>query len=141
MVAETEPQAQKTAVPKASSGSTGERPLLLTIVAILGFIGSIIAIVGGVYLIAMGSALAMIGGGYFTTLGVAGVAVSIVLGLVSLVAWMWTWKLQKKGMILVIILLLIGIANAAADYATQYLGIIVQVLFIIYLIVKRNLFK
>lgn len=122
-----------------------ERPLGLTIICILGFIMALLYIVGSAYMLLMGGAMMA----YFGVMGslAAGMggllmAISILALLLSiafLISLVWLWQMKRIGwaiaMVLNIILLIIGLANF------NVFGVILALIIVIYLYVKRGLFR
>lgn len=122
-----------------------ERPLGLTIICILGFIMALLYIVGSAYMLLMGGAMMA----YFGVMGslAAGMggllmAISILALLLSiafLISLVWLWQMKRIGwaiaMVLNIILIIIGLANF------NVFGVILALIIVIYLYVKRGLFR
>jgi len=111
-----------------------ERPLGLTIICILGFLGAILGILGGLAIFGLGAFFGgMIEGMFWGALGALGSGIGIVALIISIVLlyayyglwnmkkWAWTWT-----MILEIISILLSLASLNA-------GIIIPVIIVIYL--------
>ncbi len=119
-----------------------ERPTGVTVICVLGFILSILLLLGGIAALGVG---AVAGGTLGSTVGalfgVLGVIV-LIIGVVGLVAFWLLLKMKKIGWILVtvigilsIITNLISVINAGA-----VVGIVLWLIIILYLYKKRALF-
>lgn len=116
-----------------------ERPLGVSIIAILGFIGAIILILIGVFLMVVGGIGVSILG-LFGFLGLmAGFfgAILIMIGLIEFVISYGLWKMKKWAWIIGIILNLVGVM---ASPISSIIGIIISGLILFYLWTKKNLF-
>ena len=114
-----------------------DRPLGVTIICILGFLGALIYIAGGAAIFGLGG-LGMMAipaiGGLVTVMG----AVVLVIGIVLLLAFFWTWKMRKRGWTIVMILEIIGIILSLL--AMDFISIVLPIIIVIYLFLKRGLF-
>jgi hypothetical protein len=110
-----------------SLGSSGGLGDLTDIGSILGNAGQL-----GTVLTLIGEIIAVLG------------AVLVILGVVSSVFNYWLWKMQKRAwkwvMASQVFSVVIGILGALLD-PTALLGLVIPVITIIYLNVKKNLFK
>jgi hypothetical protein len=115
-----------------------DRPLGVTIICVLQFIGAIILIALGALLVLggllLGPLLAVIG------------AVFLVLGLISFFVTFGLWKLKSWAFWITIIINIIeivtgiGSAVAAGDYSPIF-GIIIPLIVVIYLFTVRDHFR
>lgn len=118
------------------------RPLGITIICILGFIGAILLILGGIALLGLGglgvmagSELATLFGGF---LGIIGVII-LLLGIVTAIALFWLWQMKKIGWTLTMVMEIIGIVLSLVQM--QIISIIIPAIIVIYLWMKKDLFK
>ena len=115
-----------------------ERPLGITIICVLGFIGAIIGILIGAATFSISSLLVAYLGLFSAFVSVfAGIL--IVWGLVIFVGSFWMWKMLKKGWILVMIMY--GISVILGLISFQYVSLVIPILFMIYLYMKKDLFQ
>ena len=119
-----------------------ERPLGLTIICILGFIGAIIGILGGIAVFALAPILGgLVGGEYGSLLGTGTMIIGIVTLIISIISlyafyglwnmkkWAWTWT-----MILEVISIILGLTSLSPT-------VIIPVIVVIYLWMKKDIFK
>jgi uncharacterized membrane protein (DUF2068 family) len=115
-----------------------DRPLGVTIICILQFIGAIILIILG--------ALLVLGGLFLGPLLAVVGAVFLVLGLISFFVTFGLWKLKSWAFWITIIINIIeivtgiGSAVAAGDYS-PILSIIIPLIVVIYLFTVRDHFR
>ena len=120
-----------------------QRPLGVTVICILGFLGAILGIVGGLGLIVVGSffsgaVMGAVPGFLAGMLGVFG-GVLIVLGIISFVVIYWLWQMKKIGWTLTLIIEIIGILLNLASF--NIIGLVIPVIIVVYLLLKKDLFK
>jgi len=127
-----------------------ERPLGITIIAILGFIGAVLLVIGGLFLLFVGTALMEILEGttglFGGLLGTAAGAIVLIIGIVQFVISYGLWKLKKWALYIEFILLLLGIVNSIIMMAyigdlTQIVAIIISAIILYYLYSKRKVFS
>ena len=119
-----------------------KRPLGVTIICILGWIGAIVAILAGLALLgvaAVGGTMSTALGGMFAGLeSVLGV-LFLVLGIANFIVLYWLWQMKKQGwkwtMILEIVSLVLSLAQMS------FVSIIIPVVIVIYLWMNKKLFK
>ncbi|HOT03460.1 MAG TPA: hypothetical protein PK069_04715 [Methanolinea sp.] len=104
-----------------------ERPLGVTIVAILWIIGGLITLFGGIgFVVLFGEALGSLMepfGVIYMILGILG----IILGIGALSAWSWVWT---GGIVITIIDLIMGFASF---FSTGLISIVISALILWYL--------
>jgi hypothetical protein len=82
-----------------------------------------------------------VGLGIFGAMGAVLGVVTLLIGIVSLVAFWWLWKMLKKGWTLAIILEVIGlILNLVSFNMGSVVGIVLALVIIVYLWMKKDLF-
>lgn len=120
-----------------------ERPTGVTIICILGWIGAILSIIGGAALAFLGPFLAafvqevpaLVSGALLMGLGV----VTLILGIVLLVAFYWLWQMKKTGWTIVMVLEIISLITGLVSLS--WFQIIIALIIVLYLYTKRDLFK
>jgi len=120
-----------------------ERPLGVTIICILGFLGAIGTILGGIAALGFGmvwgataAGTEMAGfEGLFAILGGA----FLIIGIALLISLIWLWQMKKIGWTIVMILEIIGIILALVQM--QIINLIIPVIIVAYLWMKKDLFK
>lgn len=124
------------------------RPTGVTVISIVGFILSILGIIGGIMLIgilSLGSGLLLPGleeAGLSLTFFMALAAVSVILGLVGLAAFYYLLKMRKIGWTLVTVIGVISIIVSIASFNIgNIVSIIIWAIIIAYLWTKKGLFK
>ena len=122
-----------------------ERPLGITIIAILGIIGAIILVIAGIILLIVGAALVAFLGP-LAGLGIIGGIVVLIIGIVQFAISYGLFKMKKWALYIELILLIIGIVSSIVMMAyigdlTQIISIIVYAIIFYYLYTKRTLFS
>ena len=109
-----------------------DRPLGVTIICILGFLGAILTIITG--------AIVLVLGGIYTSIGlIASFGVlNLVIGTLLLLSFYWVWNLEKKGWTIVMILEAIGIITSLLTF--NIIGVALPLVVIIYLYTKKDIF-
>lgn len=123
-----------------------QRPTGVSVICILGFLGAIIEIVGGLGMVALGGLtggiaipeMAAVPGFLAGMLGIFG-AILVVLGIASFVVIFWLWQMKKIGWTLTMILEIIGILLSLVSF--NIIGLVIPVIIVIYLWLKKDLFK
>ncbi len=119
-----------------------DRPLGLTIICILGFIGAIIGILSGIAIFGVGAIFGSLAGGTYGGLfgaisWIIGI-VTLVIGVVSLYAFYGLWNMKKWAWTLTMILEVISIIFGLTSFNPV---IIISVIIVIYLWMKKDIFK
>ncbi len=126
-----------------------ERPLGITILSILGFLGGFLEIIGGIMLLALGAFMVP----FIESLGflgsIAGILlltiILVIIGIVQFVASYGLWKMQKWGYYIEMIMFSIGIVFAIISLAlsdfSAIITIVIYALILYYLYSKRKLFS
>lgn len=117
-----------------------KRPLGLTILCILNFIGSLLEIMGGLVLIGIGG-LGVAYGGIAAIFGAFGFLigiVSVLLGLVGLFVTWGLWIMKKWAWTIAIILQIIGLILNVIN--TSWYGIILNLVIVVYLWYIKDVF-
>ena len=119
------------------------RPLGVTIIAILGFIGAILGVIGGLMLFSVGTFLTAFLGPLGFLGSLAGIAV-LIIGIVEFIIAYGLWKMKKWAWLVELIILAIGILLGIASLVMGSLGSIISIvigaLVAYYLYSKRTLF-
>lgn len=123
--------------------AVANRPLGVTIICILGWIGSLLSILGGLALLGIGALLGeVMGGGVGTLLATLGPLIGVlvlVLGIVNFIVLYWLWQMKKQGwtwtMVLEVISLILSLAQM------NIIGMIIPGIVVVYLWMKKDLFK
>ena len=124
------------------------RPLGVTIIYILGWLGAILSIVGGLALLGLSSlsgafAAAAMGQVLGSLVSVYG-ALVIIVSAVSIIALYWLWNMMKKGWNLTMILEVIGVVFGVIQIIynpISVFGLAIPAIIVIYLWMNKNLFK
>ncbi len=121
-----------------------ERPLGITIIAILGFIGAILLIIGGLLLLFAGAFLGALFGPLGAILGASLGVVVLIIGIIQFVISYGLWKMKKWALYIELILLIIGIifyiiAIVSGDLFS-IVSLIISAIVFYYLYTKRKLF-
>jgi hypothetical protein len=124
------------------------RPLGVTIICILGWLGAILSIVGGLALLGLSSlsgafAAAAMGQVLGSLVSVYG-ALVIIVSAVSIIALYWLWNMMKKGWNLTMILEVIGVVFGVIQIIynpISVFGLAIPAIIVIYLWMNKNLFK
>jgi hypothetical protein len=117
-----------------------KRPLGVTVICVLGFLGALFWIAGGAMAVMGGAALGVIGAA--PALGLVASATGIVtaiIGVILLLAFFWTWNLMKKGWTLVMIMEIIGLILSLISM--NIVGIVLALVIAGYLYMNKSLFK
>ena len=126
-----------------------ERPLHLKIICVLGFISATAGLVGGLWLLMISSTVLAFLGPYSDVL-MAIFAAATIISFASLIGYYWLWKMFRKGWIMILILMIIGIflgiislflSGFSMDNLTTVLNMIYNIVVISYLLRKRTLFN
>jgi hypothetical protein len=100
-----------------------KRPLGVTIICLIGWLGALLSVIGGLSTI------------WFFGLG----TISLILGVVTAIVLYWLWQMKKQGwmwtMVLEGILLLVALVQMDA------VGVIVAGIVLVYLWMNKKLFK
>ena len=126
--------------------ATQTRPTGVTVICILGFLGAILGILGAVALIGLGGLSGYLAGmegaamlaflGPF--MGVIG-ALLLIISVITFVAVYWLWQMKKIGWTITMIMEIISILLSIAAF--NILGLVIPAIIVIYLWMKKDLFK
>ncbi|VVB59990.1 Uncharacterised protein [uncultured archaeon] len=124
----------------AKSNKTVERPLGVTILSILGFIGAGLLVLLGIAMVGLGSMMSYAGmlGVLFGGLGAFAGIFILVLGIVEFVINYGLWNMKKWAWTVTLILEGIGLLSSLASLSI--LGIIISGVIVWYLWTKKDLF-
>jgi hypothetical protein len=162
--AQTQLPAAKTVQP-AQPSAKPRRPMAVTIICVLGFLGSILLLVGGILYVALGQFLAELipisgaipflgnqtgadAGGVLSFFGLIsgflGILI-IVIALAAFAGFFLLWKMKKMGLIIIAVLGMLSIIYALMGYnADNVISLAAEVavvgVVIGYLFVKRHVF-
>ena len=119
-----------------------EKPLGVTIICVLGFLGGIIAILGGAALLALpglaeiaGTAVPAMFEGIATIMG----GIILIIGIATLIVLYWLWNMKKIGWTIYMILQVISIVINLVSM--QLASLVIPVIIVAYLWTKKDLFK
>jgi hypothetical protein len=118
------------------------RPLGVTILCILGWLGAIFAILGGLALLGIGAIAGIVGsslGGLLGGLGIVLGIVVLIIGIANLVVLYWLWQMKKQGWTWTMIIEIIGLVLSLVQMNVT--GLIIPAIIVIYLWIKKDLFK
>jgi len=118
------------------------RPLGVTIIAVLAAIGGVLSILAGIALVglgAMGGALGGAGGGFLFLGGAIFGVVLLAIGALDLVAAYGAWNLKKWAWTLLVALSVIGIVLALQPL--NIIGIAINGVIIYYLFTTKEAFS
>ncbi|MBI4176043.1 MAG: hypothetical protein HY518_02485 [Candidatus Aenigmarchaeota archaeon] len=117
----------------------GLRPLGVTLISILGLLGSIATLLGSIALLGIGTlAGGVIGGPVGVLAGVFAMVmgiISLVVGIIGFIGYLLFFKMKKLGWIFVVIVSILGIVITAIQIALTPLGgyiPIFEILFILW---------
>lgn len=120
---------------------TPERPLGITVISILNWIGAAFQIVGGVFLLSFGgfmSFMPMMGGLFGPVSQITG-AVFILLGLITGVVTKWLWDMERRGWTWVIIFN--GVSFGASLFSFNLVSAVISGMIVFYLWTKKEEFR
>ena len=119
-----------------------ERPLGITIICVIGFIGAIFGLVAGVSMLGLvGTTLGAFGtetGLPVTFLGILG-GVALIISLINFVVLYWVWKMKRIGWLAAMILYIISMVLSLVQM--NFMNMVIPAIIIIYLWMKKDLFK
>ena len=118
-----------------------KRPMGVTIIAIIGIIFAILGILGSIASLGIFTLIpTMVGGAEFTILGALMMpimALSLIISIISLLGFYWLLQMKKNGWTLTIVLQIISIFTGLLTLV----GWIIPLIIVIYLWMKKGLFK
>lgn len=152
----------------AEKPSIAKRPLGITALCVMGWLEALLILLGGLALavlrVSIPSLLSLLGGNIFGTnfgtpllagnisdlfggiVVVLGIAL-VILGVASFIIVYWLWQMQKRGWKWAVYSqatnLSLGVVEVLIDPTalTAMIGLIIPAIFVIYLWLKRDLFK
>lgn len=141
---EKAPEEKPAEAPKAMPAPSGGRPKAVLVISILGFLLSLMALLGGVSVMFLGGMVAATYGPVGLALGGSAMLMGIIpliIGVVGLIAFYMLLKMKRLGWILVTVIGILDIVMAALSFDMVSMGIaVVWAVIIIYLFTKRSLF-
>jgi hypothetical protein len=114
-----------------------ERPLGVTLICLLGFLGSILGILGGIGVSLLGGALGFSGLTGSGILGIIGI-ITLLISVASLVGFYWVWNMKKLGWTVIMVLEAINILLLVVS--GSYGSLLIPGVVVIYLWMKKDLF-
>jgi hypothetical protein len=118
-----------------------ERPLGITVISILNWIGAAFQVVGGVFLLSFGgfmSFMPMMGGLFGPASQISGL-IFILLGLITGVVTKWLWDMEKRGWTWVIIFN--GVSFGASLFSLNFVSVVISGMIVFYLWTKKEEFR
>jgi len=118
------------------------RPLGVTVICVLGWIGAIFTILAGLALLgvaAVGGTVLSTTLGMLAGYGVVLGALFVVLGIANLVVLYWLWQMKKQGWKWTMILEIISLVMSLVQISI--VGIAIPAIVVIYLWMNKKLFK
>ncbi len=146
---------------KPEAQQAGKRPAGMTIICVLGFLLSVLLIITGIIalsfsglvsgmdMIAVGNARMSVPGGLFGSLFVMLGLVSLIIGIVGLIAFYLLLKMKKTGLIIVLVIGIITIFQSIINIIqfplisiinSNIWVLVVWIIIVAYLLMKRRLF-
>ena len=115
-----------------------KRPIGVTIIAILSFLAGLVEILGGVALLGLAALGATAGAGFLAAFaGIIG-GVLLILGLITLGVAIGLWRMRSWAWWIALIVNIISLAVSIGT--ASYVGVILPLIIVIYLIVIRDKF-
>lgn len=114
------------------------RPLGVTIICLIGWIGALLSVAGGASLLGLGGMISTIGidlAGFSWVIG----AITIVIGLATILVLYWLWQMKKQGWKWVMVIEAISLIIALVQL--NVLGAIFPAIVLIYLWMNKKLFR
>lgn len=115
-----------------------KRPTGVSIICILGFIGAILQIIGGITMAAFSDMVASAIAWDPSSMMALGV-ITLIIGIITFIGVYWLWKMLKKGWTIVMVLEILGLIIGIATM--NIISIVIALIILIYLWMKRALFK
>lgn len=118
-----------------------ERPLGVTVISILSWISALASIVIGSLIVfagIVGGAIPLIGLAV-TTIGVLIGAIFVLIGVAVATVTYWLWKLKRRGWTWVMVFTLVQLVFGA--FGANILSVVLSLIILIYLWMKRDIFK
>jgi len=134
-------------MPKKKTGSKSrkarkvERPLGITVISILNWIGAAAQFIGGVFLLSFGglmSFMPMMGGLFGPASQISGL-IFILLGLITGVVTKWLWDMEKRGWTWVIIFNAVSFGAGLVSF--NLINIVISGMIVFYLWTKKEEFR
>lgn len=120
-----------------------KRPLGVTIICILGWIGAIVAILAGLALLGIaavgGTLMSTVLGGMLAGYGIVLGALFVVLGIADAAVLYWLWKMKKQGWTWTMILEIFSLIMSLIQMSI--VGIVIPAVIVIYLWMNKKMFK
>lgn len=125
----------------ARSQKAASRPLGLTIICILSWIGSAVQIGAGIMLLFMGTGLGKFSGaiavlGQFSYLIAA---VAVLSGIVTIMITRWLWRMEKRGYTWTMVFGVVSMILSVVSF--NFIGSLMVLVILVYLWIKREIFK
>ncbi|MBI4894497.1 MAG: hypothetical protein HY833_02065 [Candidatus Aenigmarchaeota archaeon] len=126
---------------KARKSRIPERPLGITVISILNWIGAAVQFVGGVFLLSFGgfmSFMPMMGGLFGPASQITGL-VFMLLGLVTGIVTKWLWDMERRGWTWVVIFN--GVSFVASLFSLNFVSTVISGMIVFYLWTKKEEFR
>ncbi len=115
-----------------------KRPLGITIICILGFIGVFLSIVSGIAILSISDLMAEFSQLYGAMTHII-IGLSMIFAAIEVIGLYWLWNMLKKGWFVVITIEIIGIVFSLVSF--NIIGVLIPAVIVYYLYINRNLFK
>jgi hypothetical protein len=118
-----------------------KRPLGVTVICILGWILAALSILGGIAALFLGGLLNILSSMPTITSAIVGFlgVITLILGIVLILAFYWLWQMKKMGWTLVTVLMIIELVLSLVSLSI--LGIVLSLVILLYLWMKKDLFR
>ena len=126
------------APPGAYAPGRPQRPIGVTIIAILSFLAGLVEILGGLALMALGGIGAVAGAGIFGALAAVVGGVLLLLGIVTIIVAIGLWRMRSWAWWVSIIVNLASILIAVGSY--NWIGVLFPLIIVLYLVIIRDKF-
>ena len=120
---------------------TAERPLGVTIISVLGYIGAILMALAGIAMMAFGGLAGSLGalGLLLGSTGIIAGVVLIAMGIITFVVSTGLWNLKKWAW--TVTMILEGLSVLGSLMSVNIAGLIIPVIIVYYLYTKKEIFK
>jgi uncharacterized membrane protein YuzA (DUF378 family) len=126
-------------MPRRRPKKVSTRPLGVTIICVLGWIGALFSLLGGLTLLGFGMTAYNVASMLYTEFGTILGVTYLLFGLAGLLMFYWLWHLKKQGWRWAMIIESLMLAMSLLEM--NIVGMIIPGIIVIYLWTNKNLFK